>query len=195
MYDQNIRLEKRIRIFKNSGFRSNKEFSFNNSQRHGVCKLGIPQNHMYRYRTRIGFNADPDPAFFPFGFWWPEIVNIFRWNFYFYFFDQKLLCTVLYLSVGPHKGHPNYRRSLHPSKENIQHFKPCNFFTLLVIFALLDTDPDPDEQNTVNADPCWSGFTTLLYTVYHCQTDYYFVRYLYNKKTSLCTAWYEGKLA
>jgi hypothetical protein len=28
-----------------------------------------------------------------------------------------------YLSLCPHKGRPSYRRSLKPSKENIQHFK------------------------------------------------------------------------
>jgi hypothetical protein len=33
-----------------------------------------------------------------------------------YFFDKKL-------SLGLHKGHTSYRRSLQPSKKNIQHFK------------------------------------------------------------------------
>jgi hypothetical protein len=28
-----------------------------------------------------------------------------------------------YLSLGLHKGHQSYRRSLQPPKENIQHFK------------------------------------------------------------------------
>jgi hypothetical protein len=31
--------------------------------------------------------------------------------------------TATYLSIGLHKGRPSYRRSLQPSKENIQHFK------------------------------------------------------------------------
>jgi hypothetical protein len=31
--------------------------------------------------------------------------------------------TTIYLSLGLHKGFPSYRRSLQPSKENIQHFK------------------------------------------------------------------------
>jgi hypothetical protein len=31
--------------------------------------------------------------------------------------------TTIYLSLGLHKGCPSYRRSLQPSKENIQHFK------------------------------------------------------------------------
>jgi hypothetical protein len=29
----------------------------------------------------------------------------------------------IYLSLGFHKGHPSSRRSLQPTKENIQHFK------------------------------------------------------------------------
>jgi hypothetical protein len=36
------------------------------------------------------------------------------------FFISK---TTIYLSLGLHKGFPSYRRSLQPSKENIQHFK------------------------------------------------------------------------
>jgi hypothetical protein len=35
------------------------------------------------------------------------------------FFDQKL---PIYLSLGLHKGFPSYRRSLQPTKEDIQHF-------------------------------------------------------------------------
>ncbi len=55
-----------------------------------------------------------------------------------------------YLSLGLHKGRPNYRRSLQPSKETIQHFKTWHFLAffyfcaLRVIFALLDPDPDSD---------------------------------------------------
>ncbi len=65
-------------------------------------------------------NPDPDP-----GFWWSKIeekniVEIF-----------KNLCwskIAIYLSQGLHNGRPSYRRSLQPSKENIQHFKKWNFF-------------------------------------------------------------------
>ncbi len=49
------------------------------------------------------------------------------------------------LIFRPSKGHPSYRRSLQPSKENIQHFKKRNLLTfyqfLWVVFALLDPDP------------------------------------------------------
>jgi hypothetical protein len=55
--------------------------------------------------------------------------------------------ATIYLSLGLQKERPSYRRSLHPSKENIQHFqnmKFLDFFLVLwVIFALLDPDPDP----------------------------------------------------
>ena len=44
--------------------------------------------------------------------------------FFSFFFWSK---TVIYLSLGLHKGRPSYRRSLHLLKENIQHFKTWNF--------------------------------------------------------------------
>jgi hypothetical protein len=37
----------------------------------------------------------------------------------FFFFSK----TTIYLSIGLHKKRPSCRRSLQPSKENIQHFK------------------------------------------------------------------------
>ncbi len=39
--------------------------------------------------------------------------------------EQKIILSeiFMYLSLGLHKGRPNYRRSLQPSKDNIQHFK------------------------------------------------------------------------
>jgi hypothetical protein len=40
-----------------------------------------------------------------------------------FFFNIKNWGTI-YLSLGLHKGRPSCRRSLQPSKENIQHFKP-----------------------------------------------------------------------
>ncbi len=85
------------------------------------------------------FNADTDPAFF-------VIANPeFSWS--------KI---AIYLSLGLHKGRPRYRRSLQPSKENIQYLKTWKFWTfflfLWVIFALLDPDPDPQFE-------CGSGYS------------------------------------
>jgi hypothetical protein len=40
-------------------------------------------------------------------------------NFFFILFDQKLQLLI----PGLHKEGPSYRRSLQPSKENIQHLK------------------------------------------------------------------------
>jgi hypothetical protein len=49
------------------------------------------------------------------------------------FFDQKL--QLQYLSPGLHKEHPSYRRSLQPSKENIQHFKKLNILIFFLFFV------------------------------------------------------------
>ncbi len=68
----------------------------------------------------------------------------------------------IYLTLGLHKGRPSYRRSLQPSKDNIQHFKTWNFLTCLiflflwVIFALLEPDPDSD-LGSGSIDPIESG--------------------------------------
>ncbi len=83
-----------------------------------------------------------------------------------YFFSK----IVMYLSLGLLNGHPSYRRSLQPSKENIQHFKIWNLFTfflfLWVIFSLLDPDPDC-ESGSWSWDPIESGYgsTTLLHGI------------------------------
>jgi hypothetical protein len=37
--------------------------------------------------------------------------------------NLQLNKTAIYLSIGLNKGLPSYRRSLQPSKENIQKFK------------------------------------------------------------------------
>jgi hypothetical protein len=49
-----------------------------------------------------------------------KFEKIYSWKFLFYFFDKKI---TIYLSLGLHKGRPSYRRSLHPPKEKVQHFK------------------------------------------------------------------------
>jgi len=74
----------------------------------------------------------------------------------------------IYLFLGLYKRRSSYRRSLQPSKENIQHFKNIKFLCFLflwVIFALMDPDPDPAIQ--INAEPCGSGSgsTTLRKTL------------------------------
>ncbi len=56
----------------------------------------------------------------------------------------------IYLTLSLHKGRPNYRRSLHLSKENIQHFQTWNFFLFLFLWALLD--PDTDSVTCLNPD-------------------------------------------
>ncbi len=75
--------------------------------------------------TNQPFQINQDP-----GFWWPKIkkkkiqlklfLNLIFWS--------KI---AIYLFLCLHKGRPNYRRSLQPSKENILHFKTWNFLTFL----------------------------------------------------------------
>jgi hypothetical protein len=54
-------------------------------------------------------------------------------------------------AFSPQKRHPAIQNM------NILYF----FLFLLVIFALLDPDPDPATR--INADPCGSGFATLAF--------------------------------
>ncbi len=78
---------------------------------------------------------DPDPAFLSksgsgYG---TRIVMTKNWrkensrNCFLFFFWLKI---AVYLSLGLHKGRPSYRRSLQPSKENIQHCKRWNLLTV-----------------------------------------------------------------
>jgi hypothetical protein len=48
---------------------------------------------------------------------WREKITVKNFLF---LWDKK---TTIYLSLGLQKGRPRYRRSLQPSKENIQNFK------------------------------------------------------------------------
>ncbi len=85
------------------------------------------------------FNADPDPAFFPIadpdpvpnpGFWWPKVVKNLQLKFFLSIF-WIINCNLLILR--PPYGRTSYRRSLQPSKENIQHFKTWKFFAFFYI--------------------------------------------------------------
>ncbi len=83
-------------------------------------------------------NTYPDPEF-----WWPKIEKNLQLKKRLYFLIKN--CYLPF--PRPSKGRPSYRRSLQPSKENIQHFKAWNFQNVSifwVIFALLDTDPDSE---------------------------------------------------
>ncbi len=52
----------------------------------------------------------------------------------FLFFVFKIIITI-YLSLGLHKWRPSNKRSLQPSKENIQDFRKWNLFTSFYIFV------------------------------------------------------------
>ncbi len=89
----------------------------------------------------------------------------YSWNFFLFFFWSKI---AIYLSLGLQKWHPNYRRSLQPSKDNIQHFKKWNLLTVFyfsgpflpsrIRIRIRVAYPDTDHR-----DPTESGYgsTTL----------------------------------
>ncbi len=87
------------------------------------------------------FNADPDPAFFLEAhpdpdpdldprFGWPKNWKPFTTGKNYTFFWSKI---AMYLFLGLHRGRLSYRRSLQPSKENIQLFKTWNLCTFRIL--------------------------------------------------------------
>jgi hypothetical protein len=79
---------------------------------------------------------------------------------------KKFLSKIaIYLSLGLHKGPPNCRRSLQPSKENIQQWASTSkdeiFITFFLFFwAILPSwiqiwiaNPDTDPGTPLNPDP------------------------------------------
>ncbi len=87
-------------------------------------------------------NTDPDPAF-----WWPKIEKYLQLGKMWFFLSN----TAISLSLGFHKGRPSYRRSLQPSKGNIQHFKTWNFW---IFFYFVGHFCTPGSGST---DPIESG--------------------------------------
>ncbi len=79
---------------------------------------------------------DPVPEF-----WYP-VTKIEEKNTYeiFFLFWSKI-ATGIYLSLGLHKGRPRYRRSLQPSKENIQHLNH-QFLHATKHFKMIKRDTD-----------------------------------------------------
>jgi hypothetical protein len=74
------------------------------------------------------------------------------------FFGSKI---AIYLTLGHHKGRPSYRRSLQPSKENIQHFKILSLTFFFLGSVLPSWLPFPMririQRTKINADPCGFG--------------------------------------
>jgi hypothetical protein len=63
-----------------------------------------------------------------------------------FFFNSEI---AFYLSLGLHKGCPSYKRSLQPSKKNIQHF----IFAFWIRIRIANPDPDTVPENPLNPDP------------------------------------------
>ncbi len=92
-------------------------------------------------RIRIQhFKLNPDTVS---GFWWQKLEKMYSLKKFNIFLFQILIS----LSQGLHKGQPSYRRSLQPSKENIQHFKMLflNFF--VVHFCPPGSGFNPDQKH------------------------------------------------
>ncbi len=75
--------------------------------------------------------SDPDPAFSKWTGSGSRVLMTKMWQKIplkkeFIFFWLKI---AIYFALCLHKGRPSCRRSLQPSKENIQHFKKLNLFT------------------------------------------------------------------
>ncbi len=82
--------------------------------------------HWVRIRIQhLRLNSHPDP-----GFLWLKIGKNLHVKKNLIFFWSKI---AIYLSLGLHKRRPSYRRSLQPSKDNIQiqHFKKWEFLIFL----------------------------------------------------------------
>jgi hypothetical protein len=114
------------------------------------------------FRVRIDFNADPDGILGQCGSGCgsdpdpdPDaVVLMIKTVLKIYIFLSNI---VIYLS---HKGHSSCRRSLQPSKDNIQHFKTLisELFSLIVaLFCLLGSSP--------SKSMCGFGSETLQRTV------------------------------
>jgi hypothetical protein len=80
-------------------------------------RIRIRHFRLNRYRSRS--NTDPNPIRIQ-GFNDQKLKRITAEKKNLILFGSK---TTIYLSLGLHKEHPSYRRSLQLSKEAIQHFK------------------------------------------------------------------------
>ncbi len=91
--------------------------------------------------------------------------NFTSWKKIIVYCSKSKIEIPVHFQLGLHKWRPSYRRSLHPPKENVQHFKTWNFFTFSVSFCppgsafpmLIWIQP-----TKVNADPYGSGSTIHL---------------------------------
>jgi hypothetical protein len=90
-----------------------------------------------------------------------NLISQLKEFFIYYFLVSK---TTIYFFLVLHEGRPSYRRSLQPSKENIQDF--------------LDPDPDPGDQTKGSASTdtgynVFFGLKNLLCEVLHRRSRYW----------------------
>ncbi len=87
------------------------------SPSHLVYLSAVFRIRIHWFQIRINdfrLNTSTVPDQYP-GFSWPKLKKIYCWEKI--TFWSKI---AIYLYLGLHKGRPSYRRSLQPSKENIQ---------------------------------------------------------------------------
>ncbi len=114
--------------------------------------MRIRIQHFIKLRIRI---PDPDPGFYD-----QKLIKKLLLKKKLNFFGSK---TTIYLSLGLHKGRPSHRKSLQPSKENIQYLKTWKFWTFFyfcgsflpswIRIRIRNMNADPDSATQINADP------------------------------------------
>ncbi len=114
-------------------------------------------------------------------------------------FDSKV---AIYLSLGLHKGRPSYRRSLQPSKENIQHFKTWNFLTFsLFMWVIFPSFGPPGSRFWIRIH--WShwiriqsGFgskaTNCLYRPYYYSSNLRWMRICRDPEWAAVRTWHNS---
>ncbi len=113
--------------------------------------LDLNQDMLDSVSDLDSLSPNPCPAFFS-GYRSGSRLLMTLKNIFYEKNDIFLFKIAIYLSLGFRKGRPSYRRSLQPSKENIQHLKTWNFLTFS-IFVGYFFPPEPDPLTWLNPDP------------------------------------------
>ncbi len=100
------------------------------------------------------FDTDPDLGWIPIRF---RIQGFDDQKFKYLQLEKiKLFLRIknyFYLSQGLYKGRSSYRRSLQPSKENIQHFKTWNFLNFFLLLWVIFCPPGSGNGSTDLIEP------------------------------------------
>ncbi len=143
-----------------------------------INTLDLDPDSYPHWQKMLDSDPDPDP-----GFWRPEIEKeSTAENFLTIFWSE----IAIYLFLGLHKGRPSYRKSLLPTKDNIQHFKTWNFFTFVSNYC-------PPGSVSGTSRPKWMRIYTvtdpdpqhcMLFTLIHDNLFLYNVHYERNYRAT-----------